>query len=215
MASTNKTTTLELSQFVGTDVPGWLTDYNSDMSKIDAFASEANSNISEAEQKANSANTTAQAASTAANQAVTTAQGALTTANNAANVPNQWKTVNLENPNSGVFTYYNGFVKYNKALGIAYVNLTANFTAGAVTTGTVCARIGSDFAPGNSLTIPGLFIGATNTASTDGKNISYTGAFKNDGTITFESTATSDTAILRINGMFSLAGLGNGWAQSA
>lgn len=214
MASTKKTTTLELSQFVGTDVPGWLTDYNSDMSKIDAFAAKANSDISGAVQSANSANTTAQAASTAANQAVTTAQGAVNTANNAANIPNQWKTVNLENPASGVFTSYVGFVKYNKALGLAYVNLTANFAPGAMTMGQVCARIGSDFAPGNSLTIPGLFVGVTNTASTDGKNLSYTGAFKNDGSITFESTATADIAILRINGMFSLAGLGNGWAQS-
>lgn len=35
MASTNKTPNIELSQFVGTDKPAWLTDYNSDMSKID------------------------------------------------------------------------------------------------------------------------------------------------------------------------------------
>lgn len=36
MSSTNKTSNLELSQFVGTDSPKWLTDYNSDMQKIDA-----------------------------------------------------------------------------------------------------------------------------------------------------------------------------------
>lgn len=36
MASTNKTTNYELSQFLGTDKPAWLSDYNSDMSKIDA-----------------------------------------------------------------------------------------------------------------------------------------------------------------------------------
>lgn len=36
MASTNKTTNYNLSQFVGTDKPAWLTDYNGDMSKIDA-----------------------------------------------------------------------------------------------------------------------------------------------------------------------------------
>ena len=36
MASTNKTTNYELSQFLGTDKPSWLGDYNSDMSKIDA-----------------------------------------------------------------------------------------------------------------------------------------------------------------------------------
>lgn len=36
MASTNKTNNYLLSQFVGTDRPTWLGDYNSDMSKIDA-----------------------------------------------------------------------------------------------------------------------------------------------------------------------------------
>ena len=35
MSSTNKTTNYELSQFVGTDKPAWLSDYNTDMSKID------------------------------------------------------------------------------------------------------------------------------------------------------------------------------------
>ena len=35
MTATNKTTNYELSQFVGTDRPMWLGDYNSDMSKID------------------------------------------------------------------------------------------------------------------------------------------------------------------------------------
>lgn len=39
MSSTNKTTNLGLSQFLGTDKPAWLGDYNSDMQKIDdAFA---------------------------------------------------------------------------------------------------------------------------------------------------------------------------------
>lgn len=36
MSSTGKTATLQLSQFVGTDKPAWLTDYNQDMAKIDA-----------------------------------------------------------------------------------------------------------------------------------------------------------------------------------
>lgn len=36
MSSTNKTTNYELSQFLGTDKPAWLADYNQDMSKIDA-----------------------------------------------------------------------------------------------------------------------------------------------------------------------------------
>ena len=36
MASTNKTENYDLSQFVGTDHPTWLGDYNDDMEKIDA-----------------------------------------------------------------------------------------------------------------------------------------------------------------------------------
>lgn len=35
MASTNKTTNYDLSQFIETDKPGWLTDYNGDMRKLD------------------------------------------------------------------------------------------------------------------------------------------------------------------------------------
>lgn len=35
MSSTNKTSNYELSQFLGTDKPAWLSDYNTDMSKID------------------------------------------------------------------------------------------------------------------------------------------------------------------------------------
>ena len=35
MSSTNKTTNYNLSQFIGTDKPAWLTDYNQDMNKID------------------------------------------------------------------------------------------------------------------------------------------------------------------------------------
>ena len=35
MASTNRTTNYNLSQFLGTDKPAWLVDYNQDMSKID------------------------------------------------------------------------------------------------------------------------------------------------------------------------------------
>lgn len=35
MSSTNKTANYELSQFIGSDKPAWLIDYNGDMSKID------------------------------------------------------------------------------------------------------------------------------------------------------------------------------------
>lgn len=41
MSSTNKTTNYDLSQFVGSDKPAWLADYNQDMSKIDTAVKSA------------------------------------------------------------------------------------------------------------------------------------------------------------------------------
>lgn len=55
MASTNKTTNYELSQFLGTDKPAWLTDYNSDMSKIDTGIHTAQSTATGADGKGDSA----------------------------------------------------------------------------------------------------------------------------------------------------------------
>lgn len=41
MPSTNKTNPYELSQFIGSDIPSWLSDYNSDMLKINNAVQEA------------------------------------------------------------------------------------------------------------------------------------------------------------------------------
>ena len=58
MSSTNKTTNYELSQFVGSDKPAWLSDYNSDMSKIDTAVHGVASTATGADGKAD-ANATA------------------------------------------------------------------------------------------------------------------------------------------------------------
>ena len=52
MSSTNKTTNYELSQFIGSDKPAWLTDYNGDMGKIDAGINNAQSTATGADSKA-------------------------------------------------------------------------------------------------------------------------------------------------------------------
>lgn len=85
MASTNKTTNYELSQYIGTDKPTYLGDYNSDMSKIDTQmkANETASGI---------AKTTADTALKNAETAQTEASQALNTGNNA----NQTATSALE-----------------------------------------------------------------------------------------------------------------------
>lgn len=56
MSSTNKTTNYDLSQFVGSDKPAWLADYNQDMTKIDAGIDAAQDTATGADGKANTAN---------------------------------------------------------------------------------------------------------------------------------------------------------------
>lgn len=101
MATTNSTTNYELSQYVGSDVTSYLTNYNSDMTKIDAqmkrnadsaatandnatiavsTATTAASNASTALSTANTASSTAGAAQTAAEAAQTAAGAAQTDA---------------------------------------------------------------------------------------------------------------------------------------
>lgn len=62
MSSTNKTTYYNLSQYVGTDKPTYLGDYNSDMSKIDAGIHAVQETATTANQTAGSAETIAQTA---------------------------------------------------------------------------------------------------------------------------------------------------------
>lgn len=68
MSATNSTTHYQLSQFIGTDIPGWLSDYNSDNAKIDT-------GIFNAQSAAESAGTTA----TQAANDIQTINGTLTT----------------------------------------------------------------------------------------------------------------------------------------
>ncbi len=83
MASTNKTTNYELSQYVSSDKPTYLVDYNSDMSKIDAGIHTAKTTADTASTSATNAQTTAETAQTTANTAVTNAAAAQTTADGA------------------------------------------------------------------------------------------------------------------------------------
>lgn len=59
MAATNKTINYDLSQFIGTDKPTWLGDYNSDMQKIDEALHTNSESIESAQSTANNAQTTA------------------------------------------------------------------------------------------------------------------------------------------------------------
>jgi hypothetical protein len=85
MASTNKTTHYDLSQYVGSDKPTYLGDYNTDMSKIDTAINSAQTKADSADLAATTAQTTAEGAQTTANTAVTNAATAQTAANTANN----------------------------------------------------------------------------------------------------------------------------------
>lgn len=84
MASTNQTPKLGLPQFVDTDKPGWLTDFNTAMLKIDESVGDQTSNIEQAVSTANEALTTANGLSASIEEANQTANGAQTEANNAS-----------------------------------------------------------------------------------------------------------------------------------
>lgn len=85
MASTNKTTNYELSQYVGTDKPTYLGDYNGDMYKIDAQMKLNADSASSAGTLASTASSTASTALENANTADTKATSAQTTATSALN----------------------------------------------------------------------------------------------------------------------------------
>ena len=81
MASTNKTSNLQLSQFIATDTPTWLVDYNGDMEKIDA-------GVGRVEELAETASTQAVGVASglqATNQTVTTLSGQVANVQNQAN----------------------------------------------------------------------------------------------------------------------------------
>lgn len=118
MASTNKTTTLDLSQFVGTDKPDWLTDYNDDMKKIDTWATTTDSDVSDANNKATQAVNTANAASTAANAATTAANNAVTVANS---IVNGWEEITPTDINAKI-TGFNRTIRGNVPAGILFVS---------------------------------------------------------------------------------------------
>lgn len=85
MASTNKTTHYDLSQYVSADKPTYLGDYNTDMSKIDTAINTAQTTADGAATAATNAGTAAESATTTANTAITnaaTADSKATTANN-------------------------------------------------------------------------------------------------------------------------------------
>lgn len=167
MSSTNKTPNYQLPQFINTDVPSWLGDFNDAMSKIDTQmksndtkatsastnAENANSSATQALETANQANTTANGANTNATNALSAANNANENANTAKqNAATALQTANLAsgNASSALSMAQNANTNANKALnGLDKFNLKNsmlfNSSTGNIVNGQNC---GSDF--GNS-----------------------------------------------------------------
>lgn len=115
MSATNETTYLKLPQFVATDKPTWLGDFNNAMVKIDNNAATTHNTVSgmpaqiaAVDQKADAAVSTANSAKSTATAAQSTATAAQSTANAAASDIAKVKAYLVELPNKGKKTDSNG-----------------------------------------------------------------------------------------------------------
>ena len=129
MASTNKTTNYNLSQYINSDKPTYLGDYNSDMLKIDTqmknnndIAVSANGVAQTAQTTANKAQSTADTANATANQANTTAGNAQTSANQALDLINNFNLTDFTNIAFNDITTNNGSVNNTSHITIATNN---------------------------------------------------------------------------------------------
>lgn len=179
MSSTNSTTNYELSQFIGSDKPSWLGDYNGDMAKIDAGIHTAQSTATGADGKADSnttsigtlssltttAKTDLVSAINEVNTAAGTAQGsadavgviANSNADKITGIENYFKFTSFNNTTasaSGASISANE-IKYasnsNGTLGKIYGRLVFTSNANNVT-----ITFGTPFRPSSSINVDGI-----------------------------------------------------------
>ncbi len=128
MASTNKTAHYELSQYVSSDKPTYLVDYNGDMAKIDTGINAAKTTADGASTAATNAASDAANAQSTANTAVTNAAAAQTSADSAntkigtlANLNTTEKT-NLVGATNEVNTKIGDLANLNTSVKTSVVN---------------------------------------------------------------------------------------------
>lgn len=105
MSSTNKTTNYQLSQFVGTDKPAWLSDYNQDMNKIDTGIHTANEAATAASSAATAAGNSVGDITALTTEAKSSAVAAINEVNTKAG-----QAINASSVNSGAITTLNSEV---------------------------------------------------------------------------------------------------------
>ncbi|MBO7696513.1 MAG: hypothetical protein J6T10_28130 [Methanobrevibacter sp.] len=131
MASTNKTTYYELSQYVGSDKPTYLTDYNTDMANIDAGIHAAQAKADGADTKADTADGKADGAVLTANTALTNAGTANTNIGTMANLSTTEKTSlvgAINEVDTGMKKNAGDIANFNLTTTTSYTNSDFTFT---------------------------------------------------------------------------------------
>lgn len=167
MASTNKTTTLKLSQFVGTDKPDWLTDYNEDMEKIDAFATTAKSDIVAAQAASTQAKEVANSASSAANTASTSAANAVTVANS---IINGWEAIVPTDVNAKIASFTRT-VRGNVPAGILFVSAYCSGEKFSLNSNEILFKIPTKFCPKSTMLYGSIFLKDTSANTVTVSNL--------------------------------------------
>ena len=192
MGSTNKTTNLQLPQWIGTDKPTFLGDMNDAFLKIDtgygeidgnattavAQAGQAVSKATDALEKAETAQETANTAQQTANTANQTANTASQTANNAMagvnkiNTDNDWVNVPISMGTSNGTALANQFVScsYNKGLNLLTLIVNCNSTGSIGFQNNIVAKATLPFTLPSSRTIYG---GASRNYSPESGDIPF------------------------------------------
>lgn len=145
MASTNKTSNLELSQFIATDTPTWLVDYNGDMEKIDVGVGGVK-----------------ELAETASTQATGVASGLQTTNQNVTTLSGQ--VANIQNQANNTTASVNGI---NQRLGNADISGVGDGTITGAIISMQNSNLNNKFALIN-VTLGSSVNEATNTAYPNG-----------------------------------------------
>lgn len=223
MASTNKTTNYELSQFIGTDKPAWLSDYNQDMAKIDAGINTAQDTATGADGKAdtNATNigeltylsTTAKNNLVAAiNEVDSNADTAQNTANTASENANSALTeiakFNLSNrsdltpiANRGTINTEQSYMRFASDTSVSVFKIYGRIQVGSLSgvAAALSITMATPLRPTTAYSIEsaGIFISATATEASQYVR-PVTLQIATDGTVTI-STETLQTDITTVN----------------
>lgn len=204
MSSTNKTSNYELSQFLGTDKPAWLSDYNTDMSKIDTqmkanadaataasgSATTANTAIGTLDNLTTTAKTDLVSAINEVDADVATAQNTANSANGTAVSASQGVTDITAYLNLNTF---NTFEANDMTLSGSGSIRSASVTVARNTAGTLCKVYGSvvlDTTSGASFTL---------TIPNTGLNTSENITVSNAGFVTLERNAAEGGGVRNVD----------------